>query len=154
MNAALTRLDLRSVPRRGNVYLRFGAPVLTRRTGAGKRSVYFTAESTLCRVWWERNRYGTTRWELAVLQAKSPGSAMQKMPGVTPGAALLLSVGGEQNVKFVLRLIDTLEREGIAPVTVAASYWRVLHNRLAGRSEVGTYGVHRHAAESLRKQIQ
>ena len=154
MNAPLTRLDLRSVPRLGNVYLRFGAPVLTRRTGAGKRTVYFTAESTICRVWWERNRYGTTRWELVVLQAKSPGSAMQKVHGVTPGAAVLLSVAGEQSIKFVLRLIDTLEREGISPVTVAASYWRVLHNRLTGRSDVGAYGSARHAAESLRKQIQ
>ena len=134
------------------MYLRFGVPVLTRKTGVGKRSVYFSAESTICRVWWERNRYGTTRWQLAVLQAEYPGSAMQKIAGVTPGAALLLSVGGEQNVKFVLRLIDAMEREGIAPVTVAANYWRVLHNRLAGRCEVGPYGVDRHAAESLRKQ--
>ena len=44
----------------------------TQQTGAQRRCVYFAPEDIVCRIWWERNRYGTTRWQLVILQAKAP----------------------------------------------------------------------------------
>jgi hypothetical protein len=150
----LTRLDLVSIPRVINVYLRFGSPTRTLQTGAQRRCVYIAPEDIFCRMWWERNYYGTTRWELVILQAKAPHSPVQKIAGITPGAAILLSVEGKRQVKTILQLISTLERQGIAPVMVAPTYWRVAHNRLAGRGEVGPYGADRHAAETSRWRLQ
>lgn len=137
-----------------NVYLRFGTPTRTLRVDARRRHVYFAPEDMACRIWWERNRYGTTRWQLTILQAKGPRSPVQTIAGVTPGAAILLSVESERLVRPVLRLISTLERQRVDPMTVAPSYWRVVHNRLAGRAEVGPYGADRHAAESQRWRLQ
>lgn len=153
MSALLTRLDLLSIPRVVNVYLRFGSPTRTEQTGAQRRCVYIAPEDTVCRIWWERNCYGTTRWQLVILQAKAPHSPVQKIAGITPGAAILLGVEGKRLVKTVLQLISTLERQRIAPETVAPSYWRVVHNRLGGRAEVGPYSSDRHAAETSRWRL-
>ena len=154
MNASLTRVDLVTIPDVMNVYLRFGRPARMQQTNAQRRCAYFVPENIVCRIWWERNRYGTTRWQLVILQAKAPRSPVQTIAGVTPGAAILLSVEGERFVKTVLRLISTLERQRVAPMAVAPSYWRVVHNRLAGRAEVGPYGADRHAAELQRWRLQ
>ena len=43
-----------------------------------------------CRIRWESNDYGTTRWQLMVMQACTPLDAVQRIPGVRPGARLLL----------------------------------------------------------------
>ena len=150
MTLQLTRVALVSSPRQINVYLRFGMPVKIVQAGEQRRYAYFEPESTFCRVWWQGNRYGTTRWQVAVLKARQTHSAMLRIDGVRPGAAVLLYVEGERRTKFVLRLISDLERRGIRPETVAPTYWRVLHNRLIGRGEVGRYGSGRHAAATLR----
>ena len=154
MKSHLTRVALVSALRQINVYLRFGIPVKILQADVQRRYAYFAPGSVFCRIWWQGNRYGTTRWQVAVLQAELAQSAMQKLGGVTPGAAVLLCVEGERLAKAVLRLIGDLERRGIGPETVAPTYWRVVHNRLMGRSEVGLYGPDRHAAAALRWMVQ
>jgi hypothetical protein len=79
-----------------NVYLRFGIPLETLQAHQQRRYAYFEPGSVFCRVWWQGNRYGTTRWQVAVLQAMPPHSAVQKLGGIAPGAAILLCVEGER----------------------------------------------------------
>jgi len=152
MSEPLTRVRLVSVHRRINVYLRFGSPVLIQPSSSRHRHAFFAPDAVFCRIWWERNDYGTTRWQLVILQALAPRQPVQAVVGVAPGATILLRVEGERLVKSALRLIGAIEAQDIELGSVAPAYWRVAHNRLVGRAEIGFYGPDRHAAETLRQQ--
>lgn len=66
-----------------------------------------------------------------VLQAGAPLDTLQRLPGVRPGARLLLHAEGELKVRAVLQQIDAIEALGIDACTVAPAYWGTLGNRLA-----------------------
>src|SRR3546814_16845302 len=99
-----------------------------------------------CRSRWQANDYGTIRWQLMVMQACTPLDAAQRIPGVQPGARLLLHAEGENQVRAVLERIDAIEALGITPVGVSPAYWRTLANRLAVRLPLPEYNAYRHAA--------
>jgi hypothetical protein len=139
-----------SIPRQINVYLRFGAPARMLCIDGQRRRALFAPGATFCRIWWERNTYGTIWWRLIIVQAKAPRDLVQTVTGVAPGASILLSVHGKPRVKSVLRLLSRIERQGLVLTEVAPTYWQVVHNRLAGRGQVGYYGPERHAAETAR----
>jgi len=143
---SLTRVSLAFVERRINLYLRFGHPVRELRLDRWRRSVIFTPAAVFCRVRWESNDYGTTSWQLMVLQACSPPDDIQRITGIQPGARLLLRAEGEQQVQSVLPQIDAIEVLGIDPVAVSPAYWRTLGNRLSARLPLPAYTVERHAA--------
>ena len=89
--------------------------------------------------------YGTVRWQLMVMQACTPLDAAQRIPGVQPGARLLLHAEGENQVRAVLERIDAIEALGIAPVGTSPAYWRTLANRLAAYLPLPEYTAERHA---------
>ena len=144
--APLTRVSLAFVERRINLYLRFGHPVRELRLDRWRRRAVFRPAALFCRVRWESNDYGTTRWQLMVLQAGTPLDAVQRIAGIQPGARLLLCAEGEQQVQSVLPQIDAIEALGIDPAAVSPAYWRTLGNRLAARLPLPAYTVERHAA--------
>lgn len=145
-NTPLTRVSLAFVERRINLYLRFGHPVRELRLDRWRRSAIFTPAAVFCRVRWESNDYGTTRWQLMILQACSPLDDIQRIAGIRPGARLLLRAEGEQQVQSVLPHIDAIETLGIDPVAVSPAYWHTLGNRLSARLPLPAYTVERHAA--------
>ncbi|HED2360584.1 DUF2840 domain-containing protein, partial [Pseudomonas aeruginosa] len=102
--------------------------------------------AVLCRIRWQANDYGTIRWQLMVMQTATPLDAVQRIPGVQPGARLLLHAEGDANVRAVLERIDGIEALGIAAADTSPAYWRTLANRLAARSALPTYTAERHAA--------
>ena len=106
----------------------------------------FLPDSRFARILWQANDYGTTRWQLLVLQACLPQDRMHRIPGIRPGARILLHVEGERRVRTVLAQIDAIEALGIDPADVSPAYWRTLGNRLAARLSPPTYTVERHAA--------
>jgi hypothetical protein len=142
----LTRVALVFVEHRINLYLRFGHPVRELRLDRWRRSALFTPAAVFCRVRWESNDYGTTRWQLGVLQACRPNEAMQHIAGIQPGARILLDAEGERPVQSVLPQIDAIEALGIDLATVSPAYWRTLGNRLSARLPLPAYTVERHAA--------
>jgi hypothetical protein len=146
INTPLTRVALAFVERRINLYLRFGHPVRELRLDRWRRCALFLPAAMFCRVRWESNDYGTTRWQLTVLQTCTPLDAVQRIAGIQPGARLLLCAEGEQQVQSVLPQIDTIEALGIDPATVSPAYWRTLGNRLCARLPLPVYTVERHAA--------
>ena len=111
----------------------------------GDRRVFLPG-AMLCRIRWQANDYGTIRWQLMVMQACTPLDAAQRIPGVQPGARLLLHTEGDANVRAVLERIDGIEAQGIAVIDVSPAYWRTLGNRLAARSPLPEYTAERHAA--------
>ncbi|MFT3819577.1 MAG: DUF2840 domain-containing protein [Rubrivivax sp.] len=142
----LTRVSLAYVEFRINLYLRFGRPLRELRLDRWRRCASFTPGAVFCRVRWHSNDYGTTRWQLMVLRACTPGERMQRIAGVRPGAHLLLCAEGEAAVQAVLRRIDAIEALAIDPAGAAPAYWRTLGNRLAARQPLPAYGAERHAA--------
>lgn len=149
-----TRVSLAYVHQRFNLYLRFGRPVRTLQLDHWRRCAIFNPSAIFCRVRWQANDHGTTLWQLMVLQAGTPLDTLQRLPGVRPGARVLLHVEGELKVRTVLQQIDAIEAQGIDACTVAAAYWGTLGNRLAAWTagpsatplQLPAYGADRHAA--------
>lgn len=145
-NTPLTRVSLAFVAQRINLYLRFGHPVRELQLDRWRRCATFLPAAIFCRVRWESNDYGTTRWQLMVLQACNPLDAVQRIAGVQPGARLLLHAEGALQVQSVLPQIEAIEALGIEPVAVSPAYWRTLGNRLSARLPLPPYSAERHAA--------
>lgn len=145
-NAPLTRVSLAYIEPRFKLYLRFGEPARTLQLDRWRRCAMFMPGAILCRVRWQANDYGTIRWQLMVMQAATPLDAVQRIPGVQPGACLLLHAEGDANVRAVLERIDGIEALGIAPAAASPAYWRTLGNRLAARLLLPEYTAERHAA--------
>ncbi|MDD5364803.1 MAG: DUF2840 domain-containing protein [Gallionellaceae bacterium] len=142
----LTRVSLAHVEQRIDIYLRFGEPERTIRLDRWRRVAMFLPGAVFCRIRWHANDYGTVRWQLMVMQACMPLDAAQRIPGVLPGARLLLHAEGEPAVRAVLAQLDAIEAQGIAPADVSPAYWRTLGNRLAARLALPEYTAERHAA--------
>ncbi len=145
-SAPLTRVALAYIEARFKLYLRFGEPARTHQLDRWRRSAVFLPGAVFCRVRWQANDYGTIRWQLMVMQTATPLDAVQRIPGVQPGARLLLHAEGDANVRAVLERIDGIEALGIAAADTSPAYWRTLANRLAARSALPTYTAERHAA--------
>ncbi len=145
-NVPLTRVSLAYIEPRFKLYLRFGEPARTLQLDRWRRCAMFMPSAILCRVRWQANDYGTIRWQLMVMQAATPLDAVQRIPGVQPGARLLLHAEGDVNVRAVLERIDAIEALGIAAIDVSPVYWRTLANRLAAHSPLPGYTADRHAA--------
>lgn len=145
-STSLTRVALAYIEPRFKLYLRFGEPARTLRLDRWRRCAVFLPSAVFCRIHWQANDYGTVRWQLMVMQACTPLDAAQRIPGVLPGARLLLHAEGENQVRAVLERIDAVEALGIALVGVSPAYWRTLANRLAARLPLPDYTAERHAA--------
>ena len=146
VSAPLTRVALAYIELRFKLYLRFGEPARTHQLDRWRRCAVFLPGAMFCRIRWQANDYGTIRWQLMVMQACTPLDAAQRIPGVQPGARLLLHAEGEDQVRAVLERIDATEALGIAPVGASPAYWRTLANRLAARLPLPEYTAERHAA--------
>ena len=146
ISTPLTRVALAYVEHRIKLYLRFGEPARTLRLDRWRSVAVFIPSAMFCRIRWQSNDYGTIRWQLMVMQACTPLDDAQRIPGVQPGARLLLHAEGDGQVRAVLERIDAIEALGIAPVGVSPAYWRTLANRLAARLPLPDYTTERHAA--------
>ncbi len=145
-NVPLTRVSLAYIEARFKLYLRFGEPARSLQLDRWRRCAVFLPGAMLCRFRWQANDYGTIRWQLMVMQTATPLDAVQRIPGVQPGARLLLHAEGDANVRAVLERIDAIETLGIAAIDVSPAYWRTLGNRLAARLALPEYTAERHAA--------
>ena len=146
VSTPLTRVSLAYVEHRIKLYLRFGEPARTLRLDRWRSTAMFLPNAVFCRIRWQANDYGTIRWQLMVMQACTPLDGAQRIPGVQPGARLLLHAEGDNTVRAVLERIDAIEALGIAPAAVSPAYWRTLGNRLAARLPLPEYNAERHAA--------
>ena len=144
-NVPLTRVSLAYIESQFKLYLRFGEPARTLRLDRWRRCAVFPPGAMFCRIHWQANDYGTVRWRLMVMQA-GPLDDVQRIPGVRPGARLLLHAEGENAVRAVLERIDAIEALGIAAIDVSPAYWRTLGNRLVARLAPPDYTAERHAA--------
>jgi len=131
MSRPLTRATILFIDGKVNDRVRFGRPVGERIIDRRCRIELFEPGSLFGYVQWRANRFGTELWRLWVLRAGAPGERLETVPGITPGAHILLSLGGQARVQRALELIDAIEAQGLDPADVPESYWRTAQNRLA-----------------------
>lgn len=141
-----TLVSLIFIPRRMNVYMRFGRPLEVREIDHRKRVALFAPGGVFCRIWSQSNEFGNTRWQLAVLQAIAPGESGQRVVGIAPGANLLLHVDTPLGRRIVLGLIEAIEKQGVDATEVAPTYWQTVHGRIAARCEPVRYSSEQHQA--------
>ena len=91
----------------------------------------FAPDAVFGYVRWRANGFGTELWRAYVLRSGAPGQALHTIPGVAPGADILVSISGANPVKRLLALIDEMKAAGLAPDAPPQAYWRVVQNRLA-----------------------
>ena len=143
-DAPLTRVSLVHVPHQFVVSLRFGRPVRELSLDGTRRIAAFLPGARFARLRWEAGDWGPSRWQLLVLQACTLSEPMQHLPGIDPGAGVLLRAEGPREVRAVLAKIDAIAALGIDPADAAPAYWRLLGDRLAARHPLPDYTAARH----------
>jgi len=130
---ALTAVSLHREKNRRRDRICFGHMVATRTSGLGKRSAFFNPGQVFCLVRWRRSTYGTTSWRFAVLKAGRAGQALQKYPGVTPGAHVLAHFRGVDRVRRALRHVRYLEKSVSDLSMISPAYWRIFQTSVLQR---------------------
>lgn len=151
---APTRVSLAFVAQRLNLYLRFGRPVRVIPLDRWRRVAVFLPGAIFGRVRCEADASGTLRWQCRVMQACTPLDVMQRIPGVQPGARLLLHAEGEHPVRAVLERIDAIEARGITACDLSLAYWQMLAQCLAARLPLPDDSAARHAARWTGRGLQ
>lgn len=140
----LTAVYVRYRKNRINHRLRFGEPHSETRLGWHSRLASFKPDDIFGYIRWSANEYGTQDWRLFVCKAGGNShhidgqggektghhNRLTRIPGVMPGAHILLKTQGKARVKRALGYIDALEKETGQLALITESYWRHLHNGL------------------------
>ena len=125
----LTLVTIAYRKRRHNHRIVFGAPVLEIRRDWHRRIAAFEPEQIFGYERWQANQYGTQDWRFFVCRALYQG-ALTRIPGIMPGAEILLSAIGKTQVKRALQAIDHLRNDGDVLASVAPHKWRTIHNSI------------------------
>ncbi|MGD9656992.1 MAG: DUF2840 domain-containing protein [Methylocystis sp.] len=149
----LTEVELYFLKGKIERWIRFGAPVSERTLDRRRRIASFAPGSIFAFVRWASNGYGTLVSRIDILRACDSGEAYSTVPGVKPGAEILLRTHGWDKVQRVLRAIDAAEALGLSPQDICPDHWRHIHNRLAAGLPARPYSQARHQAWLLRKKV-
>lgn len=141
MTRSLTRATVLFVDGKVNDRVRFGHAASERIIDRRCRVELFAPGALLGYVQWRANAFGTELWRFWVLRAGEPGARLSTVPGIAPGADILVSVAGVARVSRALELIDAIEAGGTDPAAVPESYWRTAQNRLASGLACRVYGI-------------
>ncbi|PHR54824.1 MAG: transposase [Robiginitomaculum sp.] len=115
--------------KRINHSLRFGTPISTIRLGWHRSAAIFMSDQVFGYTRWTGNKYGTQDWQLFICKARAV-DRLTRIPGVMPGAELLLHTQGTTRTKRALKCIDELESHYGHLAKVSEAYWKHLHNQL------------------------
>ena len=126
----ITRLSLSRAGRRGNDRLLLGRPTLSVRVSENLEELRFNPSQVFGFVRWRGDQYGTQTWRVVVAQAGRPGERITRIPGVKPGAHLLLHAFGKTRAKRALRVIDMLSEAHVLH-EIAPAYWRHIHSQIS-----------------------
>lgn len=151
---ALTVVEIAFYPELINDWLRFGNPDAERIVDRRRSLAGFAPGGVFAYVRWRANDYGTADWRLHILRAGSPGDALERVPGVRPGAEILCRLSGKVKVKRALDLIDELESRGFDPAGVSPAWWQVAGNRMAVGLPVRPYSENQHYAFTRFAQVR
>lgn len=134
----MTRVSLHKVGVTTKDRLLFGRPANSIGESEEQEEIYFKSLQTFGFVRWRGDQYGTQTWRVVVAQAGCPGEQLTRIPGVNPGAHLLLHAFGKTRAKRALRLIDMLSEAHVLH-EIAPAYWRHVHLQVSQNKEPEPY---------------
>lgn len=149
----LTAFEVHYLRDRVNYRVLFPAPALRRRIDRERSAAYFPSNTIVGYGRWRANEYGTQIWRCFVLKTLAPNNPAVRIPGVSPGAEILLSTRGVKRSKRFLAFIDSLKKKGRAPEHFSASYWRQMHLELQVNREPDTRGSEQRVAASVKREV-
>jgi len=152
MTELLTRVLLHFDAEQFNYYIRFGRSHLRDDLDRRRAYEYFVAGQVFGYVRWEANEYGTRDWRFFILRAGGAFPPLHLVPGITPGAEVLVDIHGPARVYRLFELIDALEAQGIDPSDVAPWYYIQVNARLKCGLKALPYGQDQHRAWTLEKE--
>lgn len=135
-------------------WIRFGKPIAERTLDRRRRIATFEAGAIFAFMRWASNGHGTLVSRIDILRASHAKEICSTVPGVKPGAEILLRTVGWEKVNRVLKAIDAVEALGFAPHEICPDHWRHVHNRLAAGLAPRPYSRERHRAWLLRSKIE
>lgn len=89
-------------------------------------------------VRWRGDGFGTQTWRVVVAVAGHPGEKLTRIPGLKPGAHLLLHAFGKTRAKRALRAIDVLS-DAYVMHDIHPAYWRHVHAQIASNLPLDPY---------------
>jgi hypothetical protein len=152
-NAQLTYVELAFYRRRLARWIRFGQVVDEHVVSRRSRFVGFAPGAVFAFVRWTSDGDGAGVSRLDILQAVCRSAPYSTLPGVTPGAEILLHLAGWPSVRKALEAIDAVEALGVDPADAAPDYWRHLGQRLSVGEAARGYTRDRHAAWLIRREL-
>ena len=151
--SASTEVELYFVKGKIERWIRFGTPVSDQTIDRRRRIVAFAPGAVFGFVRWAANEHGTRISRIDILRACADGEPRSTVPGVKPGAEILLRAFGWEKVQPVLKAIDAVEALGFAPQEICPDHWRHVHSRLAAGLTPRAYSRERHQAWLLRSEL-
>lgn len=152
--SGMTDIELTSIEGRHEQWIRFGRIAAERIVGHKTRIFSFHPGAAFAFVRWTSNDFGTIHSNIAIAVAASPDEEHSTLPFVRPGAQILLSIDGWQEVQRVLEAIGAVEAAGIDAADAAPDHWRHVANRIAAGLPFRPYGRDRHMAWLRRRAIE
>ena len=134
MSDNLTLAAIRWRKNRRNDRILFGAPERLVRLDWQRSLAAFLPGSVFGYERWEANKYGTQSWLIFVLQAVRSNAHFSQIPGVFPGAQILLSVRGKEACKAFLSHLDDIRAKGVVEDSDPLLWEQISHRIQAGVS--------------------
>ncbi|WP_339862510.1 DUF2840 domain-containing protein [Paremcibacter congregatus] len=153
MTDYLTRVHLHFGRDSFNYYIRFGIPKYRDDYTGREAYEYYSCGDIFGYIRWETNEYGTKIWRFFVLQGGDPTTAVCNIPGITPGAEVLLDVSGKARVHRLFEAIDLIEQAEIDLADVAPWYWIQTNARLNASLDPLPYEARLHNAWLLERAV-
>ena len=153
MPRLLTRVELHFGGDLFNYYIRFGEPKRREELDRRRALEFFAPDQMFGYVRWEANEYGTQDWRFWVLSAGAPHRPLCRVPGVSPGAEVLLALAGKERVHKAFEAVDAIEALEIDPADVSRSYYQHVQQRILTRLPVRTYSMDQHRVRLLEKAV-
>lgn len=145
MSSNLTRVETLSLPDRVNHYTRFGRSAAKQMMQGYRGFEYYKPGQLVGYVQWHAGEYGSRLWRFMVLMTTSHDH-MQEVPGVKPGAQILLDLEGAIKVRKALNTIDEIEQLGLDLTDISPAYYGHLHQRITANRPHHRYTMEQHQA--------
>ena len=149
----LTEVELVHLEGQVERWVRFGREASERILDRRRRVLGFAPGAVFAFVRWSSNGYGTAVSRIDVLRAVAAGEPLSTIPGVAPGAEILLRIAGWPKVEQVLAAIDQVETLGLQPEDACPDHWRHVGNRITAGQPPRVYARERHQAWLLRMRF-
>lgn len=136
---AKTWVDLLHAPGRIERSLRFGRPTERRQLDAQRERLQFPPRAVFAVLSQRDGSHERPARRLSILRAVTPGQALSLLPGIEPGAQILLDLKQPLQVERALGAIADLEQAGFRAEQIAPDHWVNLAGRIVSGLPVRSY---------------